>query len=608
MTARGRAAALPPPGWQPPSRRQGMRVLFVSEDGRQRKNFDFTSLAGHDQVRDELVEAFSEATGPLSPYRRLGSANALLTTVRRTAEWIAHNRPSMTGLAEFSVADTRMLLNAMRAPNGSLPLTTIRTLFSNCPTVSEAVIGELARPTANRQDGEARQPYTEQEWRWISSALRGIIRRARTRITTHHMLVADYRAGRLDNDSSAIDGGLRGEPDGDLLARRRDLAEVLDHYLRTGKTPLTEAGFPSSAQRRAGVGLGRGRSTKSMVTLTAGEAWAFGALLVGLTGMNGSTVFELPVPDLRATSPTEPGIVFADATKHRRGAMAAMTIPLTALPSELHPPGSDRRPQRVLDTSLTTGFGVFMLLVQLTAPARALLGSPMAFVFHNGCSPHPSLSDGAPINAVSTRQAWLREMLSGDRERDEVLLGLHMNRLRRTFLERGRRPVAHTPATFTRYLRGMTTVRHESFQIIREALDEQVDHALARRAMTVDTAEPTQPVGHDTVLGACIDFQHSPQDGGRACRQTFLTCLDCSNARAFPRHLPFQLAVLDLLNERRDQVSVQQWTTDLAGRAAQLHQIIEEFEPAQRTQARSHITDEHRRLAVRLLAGDLDPS
>jgi hypothetical protein len=190
-----------------------------------------------------------------------------------------------------------------------------------------------------------------------------------------------------------------------------------------------------------------------------------------------------------------------------------------------------------------------------------------------------------------------------------VLLEISLDRLRKTYLENTRRPVAHTPATLTGYLRKMQAVTEEGFHIVREALDEQVQTALARRSMTVgqaDTHDSGDPE-RDTVLGSCNDFQHSPLDGGNPCRQTFLSCLDCRNARAFPRHLPLQLVVLDALRGHRIAVPVERWITEFAGRAAQLEQIVGEFEPAQREQARRQITNAHRHLARRLLAGDLDP-
>jgi hypothetical protein len=55
MTGRGRSASLPPVGWRPPAQRHGLRVEFVSEDGRQRKTFDFAVLPGNPQIREEFA-------------------------------------------------------------------------------------------------------------------------------------------------------------------------------------------------------------------------------------------------------------------------------------------------------------------------------------------------------------------------------------------------------------------------------------------------------------------------------------------------------------------------------------------------------------------------
>jgi hypothetical protein len=155
----------------------------------------------------------------------------------------------------------------------------------------------------------------------------------------------------------------------------------------------------------------------------------------------------------------------------------------------------------------------------------------------------------------------------------------------------------------------MATVTTEGFQIVRDALDEQVTDALARRRMTVATGqdEPAEAAGADTVLGSCRDFDHSPLDGGGTCRRTFLECLDCSNARAFPRHLPLQLLVLDELKARQQTVPIARWVAEYAGRAAQLEQIVNEYEPAQVDLARSQISDRHRTVVAGLFSGSLDP-
>jgi hypothetical protein len=104
-------------------------------------------------------------------------------------------------------------------------------------------------------------------------------------------------------------------------------------------------------------------------------------------------------------------------------------------------------------------------------------------VFHSGmtfsAAPALNFAEGAPKTDNWRREAWLVDVLTGDPTRDEVFLGTHINRLRKTYLEQHRRPVAHTPATLTHYLRWMRKVTTEGFHIVHEALDDQVQQALA---------------------------------------------------------------------------------------------------------------------------------
>lgn len=580
MSSRGRPAALPPLGWQPPARHQGARIEFISEDGRQRRFYDCSPLPGRQQVKDELAAAFAAATSPLGTVKRKASANALWSVIRASTRWLDTSRPGLESLAELTVPDMRLILQSMRQASGLIPVGPARSLFRYCPQITDAVREELARNRTRNLEKPA-QPYAAEELRWITSAARGIIRRGRARLDEHWQLVADLRGGQLD----ATHPG----------APRLQLAQALDRCARHGRAPH---GFASSGNE----------DLMGLLHLSDGEAWAFTVLLAALTGLNASVVHELPAPHASATGPGEPGIALVRAVKWRRGPRAAMTIPLTALRTELHPSENDRRPQHVLNSSLTTPFGVFSLLVTLTAPARAQLGDDRALAFYSQRSQRFCVGDELRVRP-RLRQEWLAPVLTGDQRRDDVLLSIHLHRLRKTFLADQRRPVAHTTNTFHRYLQNMTSVRHDGFRIIREALDAQVEDAVARRQMRVELDETEQPGPReaDTVLGTCTDFANSPLDDGRPCRQSFLTCLDCANARAFPRHLPVQLLVLDELRARRQQVPASEWAASFAGRAAQLEHVIGEFEQAQIEMARTQTTSTHRDVVRHLFAGDLDP-
>lgn len=304
----------------------------------------------------------------------------------------------MHGLGELTVADTRLLLMATRMPNGDTSVAYLRAFLAYCPVIPDEVRHELARHrTPDRRN--AAQPYTAEELRWITIAARGLVRRARARLTTHWQLVTDLRAGRL-NDLQPRDP-------------RRCLAEVLDHYDRTGDVPRRPDGrnftTPGEIARRAA----RGTPLKALLHLTTGEAWAFAVLLTALTGLNPSVVFGLPAAHARADAPDEPGIALVNAVKHRRGPRSAMTVPLTALPEQLHPACGDRQAQHVLNTSLTTAFGVYSHLLELTAPARARLGSDLAFVFYTGW---PGSSHGLRDGITShTEPETRRGFPAGDR-------------------------------------------------------------------------------------------------------------------------------------------------------------------------------------------------
>ncbi|WP_329314409.1 hypothetical protein [Streptomyces sp. NBC_01262] len=559
-------------------------MTFVSEDGSQRKVYDFATLPGSHQVSEGLAVAFEAVTGPLGTWRRLGAAANLWQSARQAAKWIDESRPGLSGLAELTAADARMLALSFQVPSGAGLIPSLRALLLASPAVSPEAKQALARVRVPGRP-TVRQPYTDAELQVISTVARGIVRRARSRLRANWTLLADYRAGMLD----ALDAK-------DPLHVRAEFLDGLDRGSR-------------SAQR---VGrAANGRPVPSQLHLSAREAWAFGVLLAGLTSLNLSTLADLPALHLHATAPGEPGIALVQASKPRRGLRSEMTLSLAALNSDLQPSKDDKRPARVLNTSLTTAFGVFSLLIELTEPARRLIGTDRAFVYYSASAGEPGLLRvGLPKSADrEMKEVWLREWMTGDESHDELLATISFDRLRKSHLQRNRKPVAHTPDTLTRYLRRMRKVTDEGFQIVREALDAQVEAALTRRRMTVshnDETETGLPV-QDTVLGACNDIEHPPHDAGRRCGLSFWDCLDCENARAFPRHLSVQLLALDELDRRREAIGTDRWISEFAGRRAQLEDIVSEYESAQRELARRQTTDIHRRVVGLLFSGDLDP-
>lgn len=600
----GRVAKLPDRGWRPGQRRQGCVVWFVSEDGTQRHRFDLSNLPGGPVIKEELAAAFEAVTGPLGSYKRFESAKNLPHVARRLAAWIAQTRPGLTELGQLTRADARMLARSIRTVQER---STLRALLRHS-TASSAVIEEIGHYRIRREH-TARQPYTDAELARICTVARAIVRRARDRIWQQRTLVTDYRSGRLAHL--------------DATDPTRCLAEVLDHYDRLGDVPWKRDDQRMRRAARAVRALQdppRNRNDESVMMsqlhLTNDEAWAFAVLLAALTGLNLSVLDTLPAPRIQATGDDEPPVALVDTVKHRRGPRACVTLPLDAfleaMPAAARSRVASEAASRVGATSLTSAFGVFSLLIDLSEPARRQLRTERALVY---VSPVKDLVTGSNFKVgvpghKGRRRGFVKRWLTGDGPADALLTGISFDRLRKTRIAATRRPIAHTPATYASYLSRMSAVTTEGFQIIREALDQEVAKAADRRKMQVITASPagSDPAGGpDTILGSCSDFEHSPIDGGLPCRQTFLTCLECENARALPRHLPFQLAVHDKLTKLRTTMAAAQWATDYAGPAAQLQQIITEFGPAQVHQARSQITEAHRRWVDYLFQGDLDP-
>jgi hypothetical protein len=115
-------------------------------------------------------------------------------------------------------------------------------------------------------------------------------------------------------------------------------------------------------------------------------------LLAAQTSLNLSTLANLPAAHLRATAPTEPGIALVRASKPRRAARSEMTLPMRSLHPDLRRPKQDHRPHHVLDTSLTTAFGVYSLLLELGEPTRRLVGADAA-------------DEGSPLAGEADEQA-----------------------------------------------------------------------------------------------------------------------------------------------------------------------------------------------------------
>src|SRR6266511_2309957 len=416
-----------------------------------------------------------------------------------------------------------------------------------------------------------------------------------------------------------------------------ELGLILDEIERTGDVPR----YPRGPQHARWFIHRHGTVPQLMsrIHLMWEEAAAFLVLLIGLTGHNGGTLGDMPAvhhrPDGQAGG-TASAIV--ELRKPRRGkhrshlptALVDLSDPGATVAGE--PPGEV--PAR---HELHSPFGIYRLLLELTEPARRLVGTDRLLVCWapKGFSCGPGFRVGATPSMVPV---WgRRRHLPADPNPQQPdtppgLLSVTMARLRLSYLQHHQKAVAHTDRVLATEYLGRDRGNLVDYQrVVARVLDEQVARAKASALVATlsaaDLAEARRDPAAvaarfgitpaalrrlldgelDTVLAACVDHTNSPHaPAGEPCRASFLRCLDCPCARATPAHLPVQTLVLDALEARRTALAPLAWAQRFALPHAQLTEVLSRFSPAVVDVARATVTAADRRLVERLLSRELD--
>lgn len=618
----GQRAAQPAAGWKPPERLLGggLAVRFIAEKTGQEKIFDFAGLPVEPEVARWLARAFARRTGPRHAMKHTVSAEHMFGTVKVLAGVLSRQWPAITGVTGVTAAHMRAFRDHCDGQNRAEYLVqSLRSLLRDDPELPPQVRTTLALSWARPKRAEPEEPreqeYDDAEWQQIMTALRGDVRIARDRIRAGRRLLARYRAGDLPA------GGAE-----DATGR------LLDVFDRTGD-------FPRYAGRhRCHVNdvraLGGSAALMSRLCLTLHEMTAFALLLTALTGENFGTVAAWPAAHYRPDGGRGDGprIALVEETKARRGpGREHMVVPLEDLPSGLAgvlsvPAGEDRL--------LRSPLRVYQLLLELAEVSRRHGGHTCAFTAR-AAFPGPS-GDSAWVSGVGAHHVlrWARDRgfpvagESGPAGQPPV----NVRRIRQTVTERRRRPVAHTRATMNdQYLMPSGRVQRESRPVVAAALREEVGKARARQRAHVLTAafiarfasDPDAAAAEagldasaagrllageqDTVLASCADHLAGPHaDPGQPCPASFLSCLDCANARALPHQLPVQLAAAERIAALRPHLDPAVWNKRLRPRLEQLEEIVSTYTPAEREHARRRVTARERQMVGELLDGRWD--
>ena len=611
----GRRAALPAPGYRPVERKQGnegLVVRFVPENPREQPvDFDFAGWPVSRQLQAAFADAFSARTRGGSRVRALESAKTLHQGLRSFGKYL--------GTLESPPAKPPQLTRAhldgwyLARTQGSTELRGLKSVLRHVEGLDADFRDAVNEASPPRNTGML-SSYSSEENRRILQAARADVRAAAVRIRAGRELLADWRRGDLLHQPEETQQ--RGE-----LLDHIDRHDDVPRYASKASPEDPHAGLPKKWVAR----LGTVPDHFASLHLTGFDIGAFAVLLVGLTGQNPTTIAKATVehhrPDGHAGGPPSAAIRL---DKPRRGSRRHMDVALTSVPpwARHGMPAGDTasRPGDTLDVH--TPFGVYMLLLELAAPARGRLDTDVIFAWWS-----PKGGKGAGRGYRNRLDHFqIRDWSSKQRNLD-VAGAITLTRLRLTFNELQQRPVAHTETTLANeYLVRDRGNLAEYQKVVATTLAEQVKKADTRARMqtlsAADVAEArTNPTavatrfGMDTqtlerliagelntVLGACVD----DAEGEQVCTASLMLCLRCPCARATPAHLPLQVAVHDALLTRKAAVTPLRWATRFAESHYRLADLLDRAGETAVADARAAVTDTDAELVRHFLERDLD--
>jgi hypothetical protein len=627
MSLRGRKASLPGTGTAADHGLigdSGLVVRCYSQDGSQQRDFSFAELPGPEGIRRTLAQAFARRTAPATKLTSITSMGLVFLPARRFTCYLAQLAEppaAISGLTPGHIDGFRAW-RSQQTRWAQAEVRQIERLLRLADGLSEELLARCCQPSQPqaRPEMSKRASYSRDEFKQIADAARADLRAAAERIRASRADLSRYRAGEL------------ADPD-----RRLELMDFIDRH---GDLPRYAPGNGSSTRglvKHWTAKLGTVDEIASWTYLTSMEAIA-GAILLGvMTGQNQSVLLETPAAHHRADGHTGTlATAIVDAVKPRRGRRAHMSVALSEVPDWISIPAGPE-PVSARD-QLHTPFGVYALLHELTAPARAAAGSGRlltAWIGKGGPRQPYGLRPLTGSLAWFYTDRWSRrhDLRPGSADSgDGEMLAVTLSRIRLTYAELHQQPVAHTEQTLaSTYLTRNRGNLGEYQQVVAAALAEEVSKARVRGVMTqltsADLAEArTSPeavarrhsvdpvtlkrmiAGElDTVMNACTSNESSPHaPAGQPCRASFMQCLSCPCARALPRHLPVQVLVRDQMEARRAELTPLAWTQRYALPHAQLTHLLGQHDQPGLDDARAAITDADRAVVARFLNRELD--
>jgi hypothetical protein len=552
----------------------GLIVNFRGEDGREHA-FDISALPlpGWHQA---LAEAWAKRIGPEGSLRTLASVLGTWYVLARFMRFMAQRFKPPATPAELTRADIEAFYNRDNGPqwSGADEIRRVTLLFAVSPLrelINADVNDYVRKPVLNGTD-HGEPGYSDAEYRRILNAARADAAAIRDRIRRGRTLVQLWR-----NDREG------------LTAEDSRLAEQLAAIAGSGDVPDGPIGTTASITRFR-------CQLAQHLYVTKADVTPLMLLLVALTGLNAESVKELPA----AHRVLDGHAVELEFVKRRRGAghwKQTVTWEIGPSGRELHNPG-----------------GLYLLLLDLMTPSRAISGSPMLWsIWRDGhrlklttAHEHYSPFDGALHTHIARSQAWsARRGLLADG--DDRPLAVTMQRLRTTVeIRRTKQMGGHLPSAaktntihtlFRDYLRDDPVVRDWAGDVVTDALADAERAALEahRRALMssggkLDVTTDGSGLGdggNATAWASCRTPDQHPQTG-KPCLATFLDCFHCQNCLITTSHLPRLLALMSAFTQRRRVLGEAEWWSRYGHVWAAIRKdVLPRFTPAQLEQARA---------------------
>jgi hypothetical protein len=498
VSSRGRYAALPEsdratmqgllPG--------GLVVRRYPQSPGDPVDFDFGDFAVGRELQQQFAVAFARRTAPGSGISSMASFRAHFRSVRAFSEYLSSLPRAPARATSITAAHFDGFIQSIsHRPTSSQHHTFIylRDVLRHLDSLTPGLASQLKRRDLRRdQRLGTRTSYSRGEFRRIAEAARDDLRAAARRIRSNRKLLAKYRSGSILDTSRRL--------------------ELLDYVERHADVPRGEPGTWRERLVARWVEDGQFGSPKDIISwthLTTNEVAAGSILLAVLTGQNPSVILNCSVSHHRSDGEAG-GVATAilDARKPRRGRRAFMDVPLEDIPDWISCP---TKPDAMMSSrdELHTPFGVYRLLVELTASSRAITKTNELLVGYCTTGHGPKMgSRGVRRQAHHgwiprwTREHALLTDPAGDN--GPVPLEVTMVRLRLTYIELHQKPVAHTDATLVRDYLGRNRGNLDEYrQVVADALSEEVTKARAHATLiTLSAAQVSHALAEPAVAAA----------------------------------------------------------------------------------------------------------